>query len=219
MFCNSNKSKNIFFCFWSHVNCLIVVCLQFKCLCCVGCLTWCFCLQVIWNTSPSWSPGACWRCWSTSTSGPVKKQSASLTSWFQCWRWSQKREPQPQNVCATPGSPSSGDLQPLHTFLSSLSLSLQRLQQITFQFGHIRWLFISLFVSLFLDYLCFVIELMLLCMLALYVLVLLCVPMWGISRFILFCDHICSNCCALFTHPWKQTCIASDWSLFLTLLH
>lgn len=110
-------------------------------------------LQVIWNTSPSWSRGVSWRCWSTSMSGPAKNRSASQTSCFPCWSWFQKREPRLQNACATPGLPSSGDLQSLH--LSSHSL--QRLQQITFQFGHIRWLFISLlfFVSLFLDYFCF----------------------------------------------------------------
>lgn len=40
--------------------------------------------------------------------------------------------------------------------LSPPSYSLQRLQQITFQFGHIRWIFISLFLfHRFLDYLCF----------------------------------------------------------------
>lgn len=103
-----------------------------------------------------------------------------------------------------------------------LSHSLQRLQQITFQFGHIRWIFISLFCFIILEYVCFVIELMLLCMFALYLLVLLLVR-WRreSNRFILFCGHFCSNCCDPFTHPLKRTCscTASDSSLFVTLLH
>lgn len=49
------------------------------------------------------------------------------------------------------------------------SYSLQRLQQITFQFGHIRWIFISPFVfSLFWISHVLVLELMLLCTFALY---------------------------------------------------
>lgn len=74
---------------------------------------WCstVCLQVIWNTSLSWSRGDCWRCWLTNTSGPAKKQSASLTSFFPCWSLFQRKEPRPQSACATPGSPSSGHLQ------------------------------------------------------------------------------------------------------------
>lgn len=126
------------------------------------------CLQATWNTSQSWSHGDCWRCSSTSTSGPVKKPSASPTSCFPCWSWSLRREPQLQSACATHGSPSSGVFQPLH--LPSLSLFLQRLQQITFQFGHIRWIFISLFVFFLFSYV--LVELKLLCMFALYLLVL-----------------------------------------------
>lgn len=81
----------------------------------------CVGLQAIWSTSPSWSRGACWRCWLTSTSGPVKKPSASATSYSPCWSWSLRKEPRPQSACATLGSPSSGDLQLLH--LPSLLLS------------------------------------------------------------------------------------------------
>lgn len=85
-------------------------------------------LQVIWNTSPSWSRGACWRCWLTSTSGPAKKLSASPTSLFPCWSWSQRKEPRRQSACATLGSPSSGDLLSLHLppFLPTLSRDCNR---------------------------------------------------------------------------------------------
>lgn len=100
------------------------------------------------------------------------------------------------------------------------SLSLQRLQQITFQFGHIRWIFISLFVCCFGFLTFFVIELMLLCMFV-FVGSSLGVTTSGIQWIILLCAHVGSDCCAPFSHPTKQTCncTAGDSSLFVTLLH
>lgn len=102
------------------------------------------------------------------------------------------------------------------------SHSLQRLQQITFQFGHIRWIFISLFVSSFLDFLCsryWAIASVYVCFV--FVGSSLCVMTSGIPWVILLCGHVGSNCCSPFTHLTKQTCYctASDSSLFVTLLH
>lgn len=76
--------------------------------------------------------------------------------------------------CRVPAPPVAFPLVETSSYCTSLpSYSLQRLQQITFQFGHIRWIFISLFVSLFfwISYV-LVIERLLHCMFALYLLVL-----------------------------------------------
>lgn len=185
-------------------------------------------LQVTWNTSPSWSPGACWRCWSTSTSGRGRRPSALPTSCFPCWSWCPRREPRPPSACATPGLPSSGDLQPLHLLplpspvptlsrdcnrsLSSLGISDE-------------YLFLYLFCFTFF-FVLFIMELMLLCTFALYVTVLLLAWRRGeSSRFIFFCGHVFPNCCSPFTRFNKakkkkpHRCTASDSSLFVTLLH
>lgn len=74
---------------------------------------------------------------------------------------------------------------------------LQRLQQITFQFGHIRWIFISLFVSSFWVSYVLILELKLLCMFGLYLLVLL-LARWRpeSSGIFYFYGYVGSNCCA-----------------------
>lgn len=182
---------------------------------------WCsaVCLQVIWSTSPSWSHGASWRCWSTSMNGPVTKRSASLTSCFQCWNWSLRREPQLQSACATHGSPSSGDLQPLH--LPSLPLSPETATDHFPVWAYQMNIYFS-FCFVVLDFLCscyWANASVYVCFV--FVGSSLGVMTSGIQWIILLCGHVGSNCCSPFTHPTKKTCYctASDSSLFVTLLH
>lgn len=104
--------------------------------------------------------------------GPVKKPSASLTSCVLCWNWSLRRELQLQSACATHGSPTSGDLQPLH--LPFLPLSPETATDHFPVWAYQMNIYFS-FVSLFWISYVLVIELMLLCMFALYLLVLLLV--------------------------------------------
>lgn len=170
------------------------------------------CLQVIWSTSPSWSRGACWRCWSTSTSGPAKKLSASLTSCSPCWSSSQRREPRPQSACVTPGSPSSGDLQPLHLppppLPPPLSLSPETATDHFPVWAYQTNIYFSLFffVSLFWISYVLVLELMLLCTFALY-LFLSGVMTSGIQWIILLCGHVGSDLLCSVHQPSKPVLV------------
>lgn len=132
-----------------------------------ACVCVCGPLQVTWNTSPSWSPGACWRCWSTSTSGRGRRPSASPTSCFPCWSWCPRREPRPPSACATPGSPSSGDLQPLHLLPLPSLLSPLSPETATDHFpvwAYQIYIYFSIFLFFVLSYFfVFIVELMLLC--------------------------------------------------------
>lgn len=67
-------------------------------------------VQVIWGTSPSWSPGACWRSWLRSMSGSGTKRRPLRTSCCRCWSWSRRRGPRQQSASDTPGS-TPNDLQ------------------------------------------------------------------------------------------------------------
>lgn len=75
----------------------------------------CLGFQVIWSTSPNWSPGAFLKSWWKNTSGPKTRQLPSQTSYYQCWSWSQRKERRQQSVSGTPGLTHRGfDPMPQH---------------------------------------------------------------------------------------------------------
>lgn len=175
-----------------------------------------FHLQVIWNTSPNWSPGACWRCWWTNMSGPVRKQKPSPTSCFPCWSCSLRKEPQLRSACATPGSPSSGDLQLL--FLPFLPLP-----QETATDHFPLWAYQNIYFSVLLFLVSFIFVINAVCLLCICWFLSWCVGVRNTVGmfFFFFVVMLIQTAVLFFNHPTEQTycCTASDSSLFVTLLH
>lgn len=73
---------------------------------------------MIWSTSLNWSPGAFLKSWWKNMNGPRMRQLRLQTSYYQCWSWSRRSEPQQQSVSGTPGFSLKGfNPVPLHCTL------------------------------------------------------------------------------------------------------